>query len=328
MNPQIGVLLVNLGTPASSSPKDVYRYLVQFLTDPRVIDLSWLRRQLLVRGFIVPSRYRQSAAAYQQIWTPDGSPLLVYGYRVKKLLQEALGIKYHVEIAMRYQQPSIRDGLASLMKRPLQKLIVLPLFPHYASATTGSVHQKVMEELCQYDTIPEVTLVRDYGDHPALISAFCAMAPKEQIHSADHILFSFHGLPEAQIRKTDHSYPAQCHATADAIANKLGLSSDRFSVCFQSRLGKDPWLQPYASDVIERLAREGKQKIAVYCPSFVCDCLETSYEIAVEYAKEFNHAGGKELKLIPGLNEHPAWIETLRCLVHEKGSTPVIYSTF
>lgn len=331
-----GVLLVNLGTPVSPAPRDVYRYLIEFLTDPRVVDFPWLKRQLLVRGLIVPTRYRQSAASYKQIWTSEGSPLLVYGHRVKKLLQQALGDRFCVELAMRYQQPSIKDGLKRLMERSIDHLIVLPLFPHYASATTGSVHQRVQEELCAYDIIPEVSLVKEYATHPALISAFCSVASKESLAESDHVLFSFHGLPERQIRKADHMrtclvgsccdqqekksfcYKARCHATAQAIASQLELPSKQYSICFQSRLGKEPWLQPYASDVIKQLAREGKQRVMVFCPSFVCDCLETTFEIGVEYANEFVHAGGKQLELVPGLNEHPAWIKTLQALVLER----------
>lgn len=331
-----GILLINLGTPDSPHPKDVYRYLIEFLTDGRVIDSPWLMRQLLVRGLIVPKRYRQSARFYQEIWTPQGSPLKFYGYRVKELLQKKLGESFQVELGMRYQNPSIGAALNTLLEAQIQRLLVLPLFPQYASATTGSVHQKVMEEISSLQVIPQTTFVNHYADHPKVIQAFCATAEPYDVHAYDHILFSFHGLPERQIRKADRSqcclkrnccdqfskknqncYSAQCYATAQAIAGKLNLQSEQFSISFQSRLGKDPWIQPYTSEVLAKLAKQGKKRLLVFCPAFVCDCLETIYEIGVEYAMEFKHAGGQHLDLVPGLNDHSEWIEALSAIVHD-----------
>jgi ferrochelatase len=198
-----GVLLVNLGTPNSPSPKDVYRYLIEFLTDGRVIDTSWLYRQLLVRGVIVPIRYRQSAKYYKEIWTPEGSPLKVYGYRVRDRLQESLGDNYAVELAMRYQSPSIEDSLKRLMKNSINRLIILPLFPQYASATTGSVHQRVMEIISKWNVIPETVLIDHYADHPGMIRAFCEVAKPYNPADYDHVLLSFHGLPARQLVKAD-----------------------------------------------------------------------------------------------------------------------------
>lgn len=336
MNSKTGVLLVNLGTPKSPSKKDVYKYLIEFLTDKRVIDLPWLKRQLVVRGLIVPLRYRQSAQQYQEIWTKDGSPLLIYGIKIKSALQDILGSPYQVELAMRYQEPSIEKGIAALMQKGIDHLIVLPLFPQYASATTGSVHQKVQEIISKLDLIPKLTLINQFSTHPTLIKAFCEVTRQHSPETYDHILFSFHGLPESHIRKTDKQgkclsgsccnqlnsrnkdcYAAQCHATARAIAEKLNLSESRFDVCFQSRLGKDPWLQPYTLTRIKQLGREGKKKLLVICPAFVCDCLETLYEMKVENAKEFQHSGGEKLELVSGLNDHPLWIQTLHELVME-----------
>lgn len=338
MNHKTGLLLVNLGTPRSPKPRDVYRYLIEFLTDERVMDMPWLKRQLLVRGLIVPMRYRQSAHAYQQIWTDQGSPLMVFGKQVKEKLQQILGGKFCVELAMRYQEPSIQKGLDSLMAAEIDHLVVLPLFPHYASATTGSVHQKVQELLSRYRVIPKVTLIDHYATHPKLISAFCEVAKPYHPEKYDHILFSFHGLPERHLRDADTSgqclvksdccqslcrrnrncYSAQCHATARAIVKGLDLPAGySHTICFQSRLGKDPWIQPYTSASIAELAKQGKKRILVFCPAFVCDCLETIYEIGVEYAEEFKHAGGERLDLVPGLNAHPSWIEALRALVYD-----------
>ncbi len=332
-----GVLLVNLGTPDSPAPRDVYRYLIEFLTDARVIDMPWLKRQLLVRGVIVPARYRQSAKSYQAIWTPEGSPLKVYGYRVKEALQSQLGDDFHVELAMRYQNPSIAQVLAKFKAMPLKRLIVIPFFPQYASATTGSVHQRVMEEVSRWDNIPKITFINDYATHPAVIQAFCEVSAPYLKADYDHVLFSFHGLPKRQLAQADRynrccqvkdccaklsplnygCYSAQCYATAQAIVDALHIAPDHFSIAFQSRLGKEPWLQPYTSEAITALARQGKKRLLVFCPSFVCDCLETIHEIGVEYAEEFKHAGGEQLDLVPGLNDHSQWISALKSLVEE-----------
>jgi protoporphyrin/coproporphyrin ferrochelatase len=326
-----GILLVNLGTPNSPKGKDVYQYLIEFLTDKRVIDSGWLARQLLVRSVIVPFRYRQSAKAYRSIWTQEGSPLKVYGYRVQEKLQERLGKEFVVELAMRYQHPSISEALERLQSKSINRLIVIPLFPQYASATTGSVHQKVMEILSQWDVIPELVFIDQYATHPDMIEAFCEVASPYRCANYDHVLLSFHGLPEKQLVKADKKahclrtqdccqklsktnatcYSAQCYATAQALAKALKLEKSHYTLSFQSRLGKDPWLQPYTSEVIRDLARKGKKRILVFCPSFVCDCLETVYEIGVEYAEEFKHAGGEQLDLVPGLNDHPRWIDAL-----------------
>lgn len=337
MHTKTAVLLVNLGTPDSARPRDVYRYLIEFLTDRRVIDTSWLSRQLLVRGVIVPFRFRQSAKAYQQIWTKEGSPLKVYGKKVESLLQNQLGENYAVALAMRYQNPSIKDALTKLMRHKPHHLIVLPLFPQYASATTGSVNQKVMEEISQWEMIPKITMINQFATHPHLINAFCQAAAPFDLKTYDHILFSFHGLPQRQIQKIDNCnhcfkavnccdslnknnrdcYSAQCYATGHAIAKELCLDKDHYSISFQSRLGKEPWLEPFTADVIPRLAKNGKNRVLVFCPAFVCDCLETIYEIGIEYAAEFKHAGGKNLHLVPGLNDSAPWINALEKIVVE-----------
>lgn len=335
MSSQTGVLLVNLGTPNSPSDRDVYRYLIEFLTDPRVIDFPWIQRQLLVRGMIVPKRYKQTAAAYRQIWTPDGSPLIIYGKYCQRALNDSLGSNCVVELAMRYQNPSIKEGLKKLLIKGVNHLIILPLFPHYASATTGSVFQCIMDELRHSHQIPKLTLIHQFATHPLMIQAFCSLARQHPLSFYDHFLFSFHGLPERQIKKSDrssccltkstccrlpdeknqHCYKAQCHATAEAIAKELRFSSEQFTICFQSRLGKEPWLQPYTNETIINLAKRGKKRLLVFCPSFVCDCLETLYEIGIEYRKEYLHFGGEQLDLVSGLNDHPLWIESLADLV-------------
>lgn len=330
-----GILLVNLGTPDSPAPRDVFRYLNEFLTDSRVIDIPWLPRQLLVRGLIVPFRFRQSASSYKKIWTDKGSPLKVYGFGLRDALQQALGEEYYVDLAMRYQNPSIESVMDNMLQKGIQKLIIVPLFPQYASATTGSVHQRVMEVLSRKQVIPETLFIKQFSTHPALVRAFAEVGKHYHPETYDHVLFSFHGLPKRHIVKCDSQghcfqkenccstwglhnescYSAQCYASARAIAEALFLDSETFSVSFQSRLGNDPWLEPFTSTVIENLAKEGKKRVLVFCPAFVCDCLETIFEIEVENRMEFQKYGGETLTLVQGLNVHPAWVEALKEIV-------------
>lgn len=323
-----GILLVNLGTPRTPHPRDVYRYLIEFLTDPRVIDFPWLKRQLLVRGLIVPLRYKASAKSYQTIWTEKGSPLLMHTENVKNKLQEALGLDYKVEIAMRYQEPSIERGLQAL--KEAQQITVLPLFPHYASATVGSVHEKVMKTLAKWETIPKIRLIDHYYDHPTLIQAFAERGQQYPLQEYDKVLFSFHGLPVRQLKKVCQvkpgccdklcsqnrsCYAAQCYQTAHLIANELQLPAEKYQIAFQSRLGRDPWIEPFTNDTLKTWASQGIKKVLVFCPAFVSDCLETLQEIGIEYASEFKHLGGERLDLVEGLNDHPKWIQTLREMI-------------
>lgn len=329
----MGVLLVNLGTPDSQNPKDVKRYLKEFLTDGRVIDLPWLFRQLLVKGVIVPRRYRNSAKLYSAIWTKQGSPLKVYGKQVTLGLQELLGDSFQVELAMRYQSPSIERGLEAL--RSCRHLVIVPLFPQYASATTGSIYQEAFRVLQKWDVIPALSCIDHFETDPEVIEAFCDSASQHDFSKYDHFVFSYHGLPEKQIRKANSCspclksadccqtlteknqfcYSAQCVATTQAIVSRLGLSSGEISHCYQSRLGRDPWLKPYTSDVLENLAKQGKKKLLVFCPAFVADCLETLYEIRVEYQTDFKKWGGERLELVEGLNANKKWITALKNLV-------------
>lgn len=331
-NHKTGILLVNLGTPDSPKPKDVFRYLIEFLTDGRVIDLPWLKRQLLVRGIIVPFRYKNSAKSYQAIWTEKGSPLMVHGIKVQNDLQKALGSEYIVELAMRYQNPSIESALLRLQDANVSKIVVLPLFPHYASATTGSVHQEVMRVLSQWTVIPELHLINSFPTNPKVIAAFADRAQGFNLDDYDHILMSFHGLPERHLQKADRHnhclktkeccrtlslknrdcYSAQSYATAQAIARKLGIQESKYSVCYQSRLGSDPWIGPFTSEVLKELRKKGAKRVLVFCPAFVADCLETIYEISVEYNHEFQALGGECVDLVPSLNDHPLWIEALK----------------
>lgn len=334
MPQQIGILLVNLGTPDSPRKRDVLRYLIEFLTDERVIDIPWLKRQFLVRGTIIPARLHQASKSYHQIWMQEGSPLMVYGKRLTFKLQERLGENYHVALGMRYQNPSLAESLKELLAKNLDELIILPLFPQYASATTGSVHQKVMEQVKHYPIIPPIRFQGSFADHPAFIDALTAVAQKYELVSYDHILFSFHGLPQRQLVKAYASclssldccqtagnkscYAAECYRTGFALATRLKLPKEKFSISFQSRLGRDPWLQPYTNDTLHQLVDQGKKKVLVFCPAFVCDCLETIYEIGHEYALEFKKRGGEQLDLVEGLNDHPQWVEALATILLQK----------
>ncbi|MCB1110735.1 MAG: ferrochelatase [Chlamydiia bacterium] len=316
-----GVLCVNLGTPDSPHPKDVKRYLTEFLTDGRVIDLPAIPRNLLVRGVIIPRRYQESAALYRSVWTEEGSPLLVYGKRVEKLLQEKLGEGFIVKLAMRYQSPSIEEGLEVL--KGCKKLVILPLFPHYASATTGSVHQKIFEILSRWNAIPEVRFVSHYEDHPKLIEAFAERGKEWDLDHFDHIVFSYHGLPQKQIQKgysenPSTCYPSQCLATTKGIVQALGIPEGKWSQSYQSRLGKSPWIEPYTDLLLKELAAKKKKRVLVFCPSFVADCLETLEEIGSQYRQEFQESGGETLELVKGLNDHPKWIETLEALIYDR----------
>lgn len=322
--PTTGVLLANLGTPLSPKPRDVRRYLTEFLTDPRVINLPYLGRQLLVRGWIVPRRYHTSAKLYQQIWTPEGSPLLVHGKKVQQALQDILGPKFLVALGMRYQFPSLEEALQQLSS--CQQLVILPLFPQYASSTTGSLLQRIMELLQTQEVIPAVKWIQSYPTQPLMIAAFAArIAPL--LSQGERLVFSFHGLPQQQLQKScpcfrsdgaccvsspsPSCYRAHCVQTATVIADTLGLPAHFYEIAFQSRLGRAAWLQPYTSDRVEILAKQGIRNLILSCPSFVADCLETTSEIGEEYAHLFQKNGGESLLLAEGLNDHPLWIEAL-----------------
>ncbi len=333
---KIGVLLVNLGTPDSPSRKDVYKYLKEFLLDKRVIDYPWLKRNLLVRGIIAPIRSGASAKIYQELWTEDGSPLKIYGENLRDGVQAMLGDKYVVKLAMRYQNPSIESSLKELLSEDLKEMIVLPLFPQYASASTGSVHEEVMRLLGKELNVPQVKFINSFPDYEPMIDIFVDHARQYDLSSYDHILFSYHGLPERQIRKSDtcnhclkegccdtlsgknrYCYSAHCYATTRALVAKLGLEEGSYTTCFQSRLGKDPWVQPYTSDIITKQAQEGTKRMLVFCPAFVADCLETTIEVKVEYQEEFEEQGGEHVDLVESLNDDPKWIAAVKDMILE-----------
>lgn len=337
-----GILLVNLGTPDSPGTADVRKYLREFLLDRRVMDIPAVNRFFLVNGIIAPFRAPKSGAAYKEIWDEKtGSPLMHYSLLQKDLLQESLGTGYHVELAMRYQNPSIASALENFRKEKIFQIRVIPLYPQYASASGGTVNEKVMEVVSKWEIVPDISFVNSFHDHPLMIETFAELGSKYDPSSYDHILFSFHGLPVRQLMKADPSgrhcqqvpgccnrmninnrycYSAQCHDTARLIAEKLDLPESKYTVCYQSRLGKTPWVQPYTSDVLQQLAAEGKKRLLVFCPAFVADCLETIYEVSTEYDEEFKALGGEKVQLVESLNDHPKWIRALTQLALEDTS--------
>lgn len=340
MKKKNAILLVNLGSPDSPAPADVYRYLTEFLNDPRVIDINWLGRKVLVNGIIVPFRHRKSATVYEKLWTENGSPLIYHARQNQAQLQQRLDARYKdsnceakVFLAMRYQNPSIESALMSIKKWNADKIIIIPLFPQYASASTGSVVDKIMRVMRDLWVFPEIQIVTQFYDHPKYIQAFVERGKEFDHHKFDHVLFSFHGLPERQVDKvyddrkcTNHSceheindenklcYKATCYATARSIAAGIGLKEKNYTVCFQSRLGKG-WIEPFSDVVVENLAKQGMKKLLVFSPAFVADCLETTIEIGEEYQELFEKHGGEKVQLVPSLNESETWIDALEDMV-------------
>ena len=332
-----GVLIVNLGTPDSPATSDVRKYLSEFLNDPRVIDIHPIARMLLVNLIIVPFRSAKSAKLYKEIWREDGkSPLLHYSERQLELFSNLLGDKYDVQMAMRYQSPSLDTILAHYKKQFYKKLIVLPMFPQYASASTGSVQEKVMKIVSKWEIVPEIEFISSFCDHPDFINAFAELGKKHNPQNYDHVLMSFHGLPERQIKKGDcfdhclkdsccdsyndknaFCYRAQCFQTARKLAEAMNLKKEEYTVCFQSRLGKDPWIKPYSDMVIKERAKKGDKKLLVFAPAFVSDCLETVYEISREYDDLFKEHGGEKIQLVESLNDSPKWIEAMKNIIHQ-----------
>jgi len=329
-----GVLLVNLGTPDSPSTGDVRKYLREFLIDERVIDISPVSRWFLVNFIIAPFRSPKSAKLYKQIWTDKGSPLLLNSEKQKELLQQTLGNNFQVELAMRYQKPSIQDVLQKFSKSVYNKIIVVPLFPQYASASTGSVHQRIMVVIKEWQTIPEIVFINSYHNHPLFIKAFSEIGKKHSPENYDHVVFSFHGLPERQMVKANSfnhclkenccssiteknafCYRAQCYDTARLIAANLSLPANKYSVSFQSRLGRAEWIKPYTTDVIAERARLGDKRLLMFSPAFTSDCLETIYEIGIEYHELFKSLGGEKVQLVESLNDNPTWIEAMKEIV-------------
>ena len=332
MSRRVGLLLVNLGTPDSPDPKDVRRYLDEFLSDPRVLDVPAWKRRLVLDLLILPRRPRASGAAYAKIWTARGSPLLFHTRDLAGKVQAILGDAVVVEVAMRYGRPSIAAALDRLRAQAVDEIVAFPLYPHYSSASTGSTLERLGAEVGARWNTPFVQVVPPFYAHPAYIRAFAAVAePVLREVAPERVLFSFHGLPERQIRKSDESggahclvredccagigtvnrncYRAQCTLTARLIADRLRVPEQARVLCFQSRLGRTPWIRPYTDEVVRELARSGVRRAAILSPGFVADCLETLEELGMRAAEDFVAHGGERLALVPSLNATDVWAE-------------------
>ena len=331
-----GILLINLGTPKSPAKKDVRKYLTQFLNDPRVIDINPIGRFILVNGIIVPFRAGKSAKLYEQIWTKDGSPLLIHGNNLTKKVQAILGDDYVVDFGMRYQEPSLQKAVERLKSKNIGSLTVIPLYPQYATSSTTSSIEAVEKELKKWKNHPPIKFIKNFFDDKGFIDALVEKAKKYTLTDYDYFVFSYHGLPERQILKaskefsdgsckigsccdtiTDKNrlcYRANCFATTRELVKQLNIPEGKFQSTFQSRLD-DKWLKPYSDKVVEELAKSGHKKILVFSPAFVADCLETIYEIGIEYQEIFTHNGGEKIQLVESLNDSDKWVEAVANLV-------------
>jgi ferrochelatase len=336
---RVGLLLVNLGTPDSPTPKDVRPYLREFLMDPRVIDVPAFQRWLIVNLAILPFRPRQSAEAYAQIWTDRGSPLLYHGRDLQQKVQHRMGDGVVVELAMRYGRPSIETALERFAAEGIRRIVVFPLFPQYSSAANGSAQQKVMEAAAVRTNVPDLLFVPPFYDHPAFIDAFAeAVAPVVEAESPERVYFSFHGLPERQVLKSDDTgqhclrsddccasvgpnnsncYRAQCFTTARLLGERLGLPEERRVVCFQSRLGRTPWIRPYTDEVLAEDARAGVKRGVILSPAFVADCLETIEELGMRGVETWKENGGESLALAPCVNADDRWADAVVRIARE-----------
>jgi len=328
-----GLLLVNLGTPDAPDTPSVRRYLRQFLSDPRVIDINPVGRAALLNLVILPFRPSKSAEAYRKIWGTDGSPLLTHSRALTTAVRARLGDGWRVELAMRYGNPSIEASLTALRSAGCDRVVVLPLYPQYSSAATGSTVEEVCRVAGALWVTPMLTFVGAFYDDARFVDAFAAVGrPLLDTGRYDHVLFSYHGLPERQTQRTDetgahclrrtdccdaivaanrHCYRAQCFATTRALVAKLGLADGSYSTSFQSRLGRTPWIRPFTDEVVRELAQKGVKRLAIYSPSFVADCLETLEEIGLRAKEDFVAHGGEELTLIPSLNATAPWVEAV-----------------
>lgn len=326
------VLLINLGTPDAPTPSKVGKYLTQFLNDKRVIDISAAGRFVLVNLIIVPARRFKSAKLYQQIWTKEGSPLLLNTVALKEKLQQQMGNDYIVEMAMRYQSPSIKNALEKLREQRPSKIHILPLYPQYASSSTGSTLEEVFSIIKNWEVIPDLNVISKFYDHPAFTEALLAEAQKHNVNDYDHILFSYHGLPERQILKASaqyggntcqmgaccnsitknnqYCYRANSFETTRRLVKALNIPEGKYTTTFQSRLD-DKWLKPYSDKVIEGLAKKGAKNLLVFSPAFVADCLETIHEIGNEYDELFKHHGGQKVTLVNSLNANDNWVKAI-----------------
>jgi len=334
-NNRKAVLLINVGTPDKPELNSVRKYLSEFLNDPFVIDLPWLFRKILVNLIIVPFRAPKSTKLYQQLWEKEGSPLLSNSVKLKEKLSAKMGNEYDIFVAMRYGNPSIDKALEEISKANFTKLIVLPLFPHYAASTTQTAIEAVKSRAKKFPQIPEIQFIEQFYNHPDFLKAWKARAAKYKFEDFDHIVFSYHGLPLSHIQKSHPEQPissctcdiemptygkkcykATVYDTTRLLIKEFGLKKDQYSVSFQSRLNKN-WLSPFTDKLLLELAKQGKKKVLLFAPAFVADCLETKVELGIEYTQLFREAGGEKLELVESLNDTDAWVDALDSIIKD-----------
>ncbi len=317
--PKIGILISNLGTPDAPTPGAVRRYLREFLSDPRVIELNRVLWWLILNLLILPFRPKKSAANYQKVWTAEGSPLLVNTEKQRKALQarlnEQFGELIEIEIGMRYGNPSIPSAIKKLIDKNVDRLLILPMYPQYASVTIGTTFDAAAKALSKIRSVPETRFVARYHDEPAYIAALARSVEKLWAKEGrpEKLIFSFHGIPQRTFLYGDPYY-CHCHKTARLVAEKLNLGKEEYLLCFQSLFGKEEWLRPYTIQTIAELAKSGTKKLDIICPGFTADCLETIEEIDGENREVFLHNGGEQFRYIPALNADPDFIEFLAFL--------------
>ncbi len=332
-NQKTAVLLMNVGSPDKPEPASVWTYLTEFLNDKRVIDLPWLLRKFLVNGIIIPFRLMNSTRLYKLLWTEKGSPLISYSFEMSHKLQRLLGDNYHVFVAMRYRNPDFRKVLTQINNGRFDRLVLFPLYPQHAMSTTETTVVAVKEELKRKKMNLDLSVVSQFYDHPGFLHAFAEQGRKYKLENFDHVVFSYHGLPNRHLEKSHPGikveqcncskempahgkfcYRATCYATTRLLAKELNLKPADYSVAFQSRLDKN-WMEPFTDEVLLEKLKEGKKRILVFAPAFVTDCLETIIEIGDEYREIFIGKGGENLQLVPSLNAEDLWIETMADLV-------------
>lgn len=320
---RVGVLLVNLGTPDAPTAKAVKPYLKQFLSDPRVVEAPRLLWWCILNGFILLKRPKSTAHAYQQVWTDAGSPLMVHSTaQVNKLrmkFEQLYADKVVTELGMTYGNPSVSSALQKLKSKQIEALVVLPLFPQYSGATTGSVFDAVVKELCRWRRVPALNFIDGYYDEPAYVKALANSIKKFRTEngSADMLVFSYHGLPKRYLESGD-PYHCQCYKTTRLVAEELKLEPDAYILTFQSRFGRDPWLEPYTDETLKSLPSKGIKNIQVISPGFASDCVETNEEINMQNREFFIDAGGEKFGYIPCLNDNEVHINMLEALIQRQ----------
>ena len=315
-----GVLVTNLGTPDAPTPSALRRYLGEFLADPRVVEVPKFIWWFVLHGFILRTRPKRSAAAYRKIWTESGSPLLAISKKqaaaIQKYLDDHATERFHVELAMRYGNPSIQSSLKKLQQANAKKIMLMPLYPQYSATTTASTFDAVADVLKTWRDIPELHLVKHYHDMPDYIDALAESINEhwQQNNRAEKLLFSFHGIPKAYFDAGDPYY-CECHKTARLVAEKLSLNEEEWILTFQSRFGPKEWLKPYTDVTLKELASTGTKNVDIICPGFSADCLETLEEINIRYRDLFLQAGGEKFTYIPALNDRPSHIHALANII-------------